>query len=470
MTDIIPFFTESLELREHPIKKSKEKIRLEYCQALSYIVNSALERAVYDVVRQDAPATDTHQGTAASSGKLTQVEILQKYINQRLKIYCEQLDINTEKCVYHTDTQKKELLHSLSACITPPWRYKLKYWLLCDAALILLDHTLIEKAIEIEKGNLSQKASTALDKLIHSFCDSNSITEKLFFADYLANQYRKNKRFSQAKAQKLIVTANVSAGKSTLINALTGKPLARTSQETCTGNICYLYNKAFEDNRIALASPELNLDADPQKLRSYLWKGEISIAAHFTGISNINFPLCIMDTPGVNAALYKEHSKIAHNALKHQNYDKLLYIISPANLGTDAEIKHLKWVAENANQKKMIFVLNKLDDFRGDLDDISESMIGLRNDLLKLGFESPVICPISAYFGFLLKMKLTNQVLSEDEIDEYTMLAKKFSRPKYDLSGYYEGSQVSADDTEELKLCKQSGLYGLEKTIYGGAT
>ena len=43
------------------------------------------------------------------------------------------------------------------------------------------------------------------------------------------------------------VIATMSSGKSTLINALIGKPLARTSQEVCTGNLNYLYNKPFED-------------------------------------------------------------------------------------------------------------------------------------------------------------------------------------------------------------------------------
>ncbi|MFR3752261.1 MAG: hypothetical protein ACLTW9_07855 [Enterocloster sp.] len=80
------------------------------------------------------------------------------------------------------------------------------------------------------------------------------------------------------------------------------------------------------------------------------------------------------------------------------------YVISPTNLGTDAEIRHLKWVSENVDQNKVVFILNKLDDYRSESDNISESMTALRNDLTKLGFTAPVICPISAYFGYLLKL------------------------------------------------------------------
>ena len=50
----------------------------------------------------------------------------------------------------------------------------------------------------------------------------------------------------------LLVTATMSAGKSTLINALIGKKIVRTSQEVCTGNLCYIYNQSVENNKILL--------------------------------------------------------------------------------------------------------------------------------------------------------------------------------------------------------------------------
>ena len=63
---------------------------------------------------------------------------------------------------------------------------------------------------------------------------------------------------------------------------------------------------------------------------------------------------------------------------------------------------------------------------------------------------------------------MTGQALSEDETDEYALYSKKFLRPSYDLSQYYENVQCFPTDSEELQLSKRVGLYGLEKTIYGG--
>ena len=80
-----------------------------------------------------------------------------------------------------------------------------------------------------------------------------------------------NKDFISKEEKRIIVTANMSAGKSTLINALIGKSIARTSQEVCTGNVCYLYNKAYEDGNIHLLTNDLNLKATSEDLIEYNW-------------------------------------------------------------------------------------------------------------------------------------------------------------------------------------------------------
>ncbi|GLC80947.1 dynamin family protein [Lacrimispora brassicae] len=467
MFDATLFFVESLDLREHPIKKSKERIRTEYYTALSYIVNQVIENAI---------STDDHICITSSEntaqvkvlGKGIQSAFLKKHITERLELYRKQFALKEANTNLDTDAIKRKSLQSVSACVSRPWRKKHRLWLMCDVALITLDHVMIKQSAEIIKGFLIRWQREELDLLVSSLLDLNITTCKFSSSKQLISQYHLNDSFAKKTEQGVIVTANMSAGKSTLINALIGKPLARTSQEVCTGNLCYLYNKPFEDGCVHLASPELNLDTNEDALSSYQWQGAISIASHFSGVEPKVPRLCIIDTPGVNAALYKEHSKITHNALTNLKYDKVLYVVSPTNLGTYAEIKHLKWVAENVPKEKIIFVLNKLDDYHSSTDNVGESIDGLRSDLVNIGFENPVICPISAYFGLLLKMKLTGQELTEDEQDEYALLAKKFNKPSYDLSRFYNGVQCNADDANDIRLSKKSGLYGLEKLIYGG--
>lgn len=435
------FFVEALDIREHPIKKAKKKIQVEYNSALKYIIEQTI-----------------------SEEKCHQAE-MKKYAAERLRLYQHQLFTD----IPIANVNENHGMRCLSS-FAKPWRSKYRFMLVCDVTLILLEESLVLRAMEIIKKPLSPKRQADIEQVASLLHDKRDIEKKYLNISSLVLQYRANDDFFSQRERRIIVTANTSTGKSTLINALIGKPVARTSQEVCTGNVCYLFNKAYEDGNIHLSTQDIDLRATMDKLHGYGWDGHISIATYFAGITP-NVPrLCIIDTPGVDAALYKEHSKRAHNALLNDNYDTIIYVVSPTRLGTDAEKKHLQWVAQNLQKDKIIFVLNKLDGYHEFSDSIEESIHDFKEDLLKIGFENPVICPISAYFAYLLKLRMTGQALSEDEADEYALYSKKFMRSSYDLSHYYDGVQDLPADSEEIMLSKRVGLYGLEKMIYGGRT
>lgn len=433
------FFVESLNTREHPIKKAKKKTQAEYITALTYIVENTISKA------------DCHQFET----KIFVVERLHLYQNQ----------LFADICVGATD--EKNGTQCLTA-FSKPWKNKYQFMLVCDVALILFDEALISEAMKIIKERLSTKCQDDVEQVNALLHNDRDIEKKYLPAFPLVKQFKSNKDFISKPEQKIIITANMSAGKSTLINALIGKPIARTSQEACTGNVCYVFNKAYEDGNAHLMAQSLNLCATAEDLHNYDWNGNVSIASYFAGIVPDMPRLCIIDTPGVDAALYKEHSKRAQNALLNDDYDTIIYVVSPTRLGTDAEKKHLQWVAQKLQKDKIIFVLNKLDNYHDFTDSIEESVQNFKDDLLRIGYENPVICPISAYFSYLLKMRITGQSLSEDEKDEYTLYTKKFKKTAYDLSHYYDGVQCLPTDSEEITLSKRVGLYGLEKIIYGG--
>ena len=433
------YFVEALNTRDHPIKEAKKKTQAEYITALTYIIEKTISEVNF------------HQAET------------KEYISERLRLYQNKLFSN----VFVGDIDEKKGAQCVTA-FTKPWRTKYCFMLVCDMALILLEESLVFGATKIIKERLSSKRQVDIDRVSILLRNDREIDKKYLPASLLIKQFRANKAFFSKKERRIIFTANMSAGKSTLINALIGKPIARTSQEVCTGNVCYLFNKAYEDDNIHLSVQGLNLCATAEELHSYDWNGHISIASYFAGIGPDIPRLCIIDTPGVDAALYKEHSRCAHNALLKDDYDTIIYIVSPTRLGTEAEKKHLQWVVQNLQKDKIIFVLNKFDDYHDFSDSIEESVHNFKEDLLKIGFKNPVICPISAYFSYLLKLKMTGQALSEDEADEYALFAKRFKRSSYDLSNYYNGVQCLPTDSEEIALSKRVGLYGFEKIIYGG--
>lgn len=422
------YFTSSLVLDNHPVKFTKKKRKLQYYIVLEYFIK--------------------------------QFEITE-YTDFRLKQYKNILIGNIKKPNL-TKSKLDDLISSLLNGHLKPFGKKYRYWIMCDIALILIEETDIQKAADLLKAYLSKRRRVHIDRLLLALKDEKITID---FADNLIKQYRKNYEFFKNKELRFIVTANMSAGKSTLINSLIGKPIARTSQEVCTGNVCYIYNKPFEDDCISLENSKLNMNATMSDITNFEWKTTTNISSYFRFLKEDKKRVCIIDTPGVNSALNRNHGKITYESLKNEKCDKIIYVLNANKLGTDEEISHLKWIFEKVPVEKVIFVINKIDNFKCIDDDIQASVEGVRNDLLKIGYKNPTICPLSAYFSLLIKLKYSGEALTEDEEDEYELYTKKFSKPVYDLSKYYDGIQINEDDTEYIAMSKKSGLYGLEKIL-----
>lgn len=342
---------------------------------------------------------------------------------------------------------------------------------MCDIALILADKEAILSAQKMMALYLNKKQRILLDVLVKELFKNGRVSKKLFFAEDMISQFRRNRRFAKQRELRTLITANMSAGKSTLINALIGKPVTRTSQEACTANLCYIFNKPFEDSSIHLLASPLNLNASSTDLMN-LRKTNINyIASYFRALVQPKTRICLIDTPGVNSAINRNHGKIARSALADEKYDTLIYVLNANRLGTDDEFRYLRYISENVPKDKVIFVLNKLDDFKSVDDSIAASIEGVRRDLLQLGYENPVIYPLSAYFAFLLKMKRNGDSLNEDEQDMYDLYVKKFSKAEYDLSrcGNETVAPMQPPKDELSALYVKCGIYDLEKLLYGGA-
>lgn len=432
-------FITSHSLIAHPLKRAKKKTRIQYYVILEYLVNRCAGYA--------------------------------EYSKARLSQYHAML-IGDESALVLTDGNRERMIRSMVNDWLRPWMWKYRFWLMCDIALIAADKNAIEKALKILMGYLNKRQSAAIGNLVSVLFTDETVPQKLLFAEGLINQFRLNRRFVAQQEIRILITANMSAGKSTLINALIGKQVARTSQEACTADLCYLFNKPVEDGSIHLLGPRLDLYAAYDDLMNAGRAGSSDIASFFRSFVHSDSPsrICLIDTPGVNSAINREHGERTRSALREEHYDKLIYVLNANQLGTDEEIRYLKYVSENVPKDKVIFVLNKLDNFKSADDSIAASIEGVRNDLLHLGFEEPVICPLSAYFALLLKMKMYSEAMTEDEQDAYDYYVKKFSRAEYDLSVYLPKSsaQVQAAEDKQSALAVSSGLYGLEYILYGG--
>lgn len=427
-------FIEALILDTHPMRRTKSKLKMQYYIGLEHLLRKCEEN--------------------------------NEYTSARLKQYRNVLVGNTDVPKL-TEKECKDVIYSLVNSRIRPWRKKYRYWLLCDIALIIFDESKIKRTATCLKEYLNKRQALEIENLQTFLFNNVEIPKTIMFTKDLVEQFRTNRDFAAKPEKRYIVTANVSAGKSTLINAIIGKPLTRTSQEICTGNLCYIYNKPFEDDVVHLAASPLNFNASYNDLANTERSVVSSIASHFRMTHSTN-RVCIIDTPGVNSAINRNHKKITRKVLKEEIYNKLIYVLNANKLGTDEEKEHLQWVAENVTKEKVVFVLNKLDDFKNIDDSVEESINGVKSDLNAMGYENPIICPISSYFAFLIKLKENGEQMSEDEIDAYNLYFKKFSKDEYDLSIYSSTIDSNTNETEQVKMGKRCGLYGLEQVLFGG--
>lgn len=434
----VDHFISSQNLHTHPLARTKSKsLRGSYYASLCYFV-----------------AQNKHDSN---------------YINARLEQY-HFLLIGDGVCDYLSDRNRDSTIRSIVNNILMPWRRKYRFWMVCDIALILADEETVKESYRLLKSHLSRKQIILLDKLLEILFNNEDIPASLVFAKELIAQFRINREFSKQREKRFIVTANMSAGKSTLINAIIGKPLTRTSLEACTGNLCYLYNKPFEDSSIHLCASPLKLSVSYDDLAKTEKTTISHIASYFRTLVQPQNRVCIIDTPGVNFSQNQNHGELTRKALKEECYDKLIYILNAAGkLGTEEELSYLKYVSKNIPQEKVVFVLNKLDEFRKTEDSIEASIEGVKNDLHKLGYENPTICPLSAYFALLIKLRKNGEALSDDEQDTYSFYVKKFSKAEYDLSLYYDKKvEIKSSNSDELIVMSvKCGLYGLENILFG---
>ena len=143
-------------------------------------------------------------------------------------------------------------------------------------------------------------------------------------------------------------------------------------------------------------------------------------------------------------------------------------MLNGENIGTDDDRKHLIFVQNNYHGK-IIFVVNKLDRFRKKEDSVSETLNRVRADLQTIGFQNPVVVPVSSYAAYLAKQKLFDETLDEDEVDELERMKRKLRKEEYQFDSYYPNvlhdEAINYDDSNHVLLL-HSGVLHLENLIY----
>lgn len=297
----------------------------------------------------------------------------------------------------------------------------------------------------------------------HLLNESNLINER----QYIQLMY-KNFLFKKREPFSVMVTATMSAGKSTFINALTGKYICLSQNMACTSKIHYIVNKAFEDGFSAEYDHDLVLTAGKEELLNDNELNEsdkIVVSTNFIG-GLTEQRIIVNDSPGVNYSGNEAHKNITDRLIKGKNYNLLIYVMNATQLATNDESSHLDYVKETIGRIPVLFVINKIDTFNVEEEDI-EAVIQRQITMLKQkGFKMPIICPVSSRAGYLAKQFKVGKLSKSEERELYNYV-DKFEQMK--LVDYYDKMfkdiVVEDAENEEVQLLKTSGLAYVEKII-----
>ncbi|MCL2299589.1 MAG: dynamin family protein [Firmicutes bacterium] len=294
------------------------------------------------------------------------------------------------------------------------------------------------------------------------------------------------------------IIAPVSAGKSTLINALLGKWLMPTSNEACTAIITKVRDKDREhfgavakdadgqvletvDDLDRLTMDRLN---DPQKTP---WAAEILVEGKLPFLDSKGISMVLVDSPGTNNARDRSHQVKTLSEIDNSDKSLIVFVINATNTGVTDEAVLLRKIADKMKESgklsrdRFIFVVNKMDQYISEPEKVRRSLLpNLLRDLEKIGIDDPCIFPVSAELalgarcGFSKEAGISRTVrTAAEELCESPLL-------HFEKAGEYVNAHISprekdgilrllarAEAQEDLctKALVHSGMLNLEAAI-----
>lgn len=279
------------------------------------------------------------------------------------------------------------------------------------------------------------------------------------------------------------IFAQMSAGKSTLVNALLGKELLPSRNGACTAIISKIQdidNENFsaevkdKDGNVMKIYSELKLE-DMKNINEDKEVSEVYIKGDIPFLKAEDMSLVLVDTPGPDNAHDKKHAKITEKSLEKDSKMLVLFIMDANNLGNDTQIKIFEKIAESMksegkqSRERFIFIVNKAD-FYSDPSKYDENFIkeGVINSVKKMlekhEIKDPNIILVSA--DKALKIKNRSSLTEREELVD---IALDFDERHMHLEKYVNLSKTAENTlNEELKNAKEKEDIYEEALVHTG--
>lgn len=282
------------------------------------------------------------------------------------------------------------------------------------------------------------------------------------------------------------IVAPMSSGKSTLINSLVGKKILPSKNGPCTAII----TKIEDDDDDTFKAVVLNKNNEEigkysnidyttmQELNENKEISEVNIKGNIPFVSSEDVKLVFIDTPGPNNAMNARHREVTHKALKNSSKMLVLFVMNGLSLHDDSQKEFLQNIAESMSvagkqsKERFLFVVNKIDEYKVEDDDIKKDVIESTKKFLKeMGIENPNIFLVSADTALgIRRLKKATGEKKEDLIEEYESKIRKMNRKEQlHLEKYAKlpASSQKIIDKELEEAIKKEDVYG-QALIHSG--
>ncbi len=218
------------------------------------------------------------------------------------------------------------------------------------------------------------------------------------------------------------VIATMSSGKSTLINSLLRRRLMPSKNEACTAIITEILDcdrnvfnaRAYsEDGTLLYTHPELTYELmselnEDENVFRIISEGDIPF------IDASETALKLIDTPGPNNSQNQSHKNTTFKSIKNDSNNLILYVLNGTQLSTNDDANLLEYVSTQIREggkqarDRFLFVINKMDLFNPEEEDISAAINSAKRYLASYGIEDPQIFPVSAYTALNIRTYLAD--------------------------------------------------------------
>lgn len=291
------------------------------------------------------------------------------------------------------------------------------------------------------------------------------------------------------------VVATMSAGKSTLINALLGKKLMPSKQGACTATITRIQDDddstykavAIDQNKTELEHYSSLDYKTMMALNKNPDVSEIQVKGNIPFVTSDEVSLVLIDTPGPDNARDPRHGKVTAKALDQSSKMLVMFVMNGGKLHDEAQDAFLRRIAKSMSvggkqsKERFLFVINKMDGYDEEDDDIAgETIPDTIKYLEEMGIEDPNIFPAAAEPALLIRryQNTFDEDGKKELLDKIMPVAKKLIKQKQLHLEQYPHLSRSCQMTIDEELEKavdnddilgqalvHSGIRGIEETI-----